>query len=175
MLKMMAQTMMKIRPSEKKCFKCGEVKSLESFYKHSRMVDGHLNKCKDCTKLDTKTNRKTKSEYYTAYDRVRNSLPHRKERKSEYNKRPDVRERRKKIPYNQVRKDACTAISNALRDGIIVKQPCFICGNNDVQGHHPDYSMPLDVVWLCVPHHAEIHREYNREEDLALLEKYRNK
>jgi hypothetical protein len=35
---------------EKKCFKCGEIKSLDNFYKHKKMPDGHLNKCKSCCK-----------------------------------------------------------------------------------------------------------------------------
>lgn len=38
----------------KKCFKCGVEKELTSFYKHKQMLDGHLNKCIDCTKNDVK-------------------------------------------------------------------------------------------------------------------------
>lgn len=38
----------------KKCFKCIETKNLDRFYKHLGMKDGHLNKCIDCTKLDSK-------------------------------------------------------------------------------------------------------------------------
>ena len=40
----------------KTCFKCGKEKDLSFFYKHKRMMDGHLNKCKECTKTDAKTN-----------------------------------------------------------------------------------------------------------------------
>jgi hypothetical protein len=35
------------------CFKCNELKELNSYYKHKEMSDGHLNKCKDCTKKDS--------------------------------------------------------------------------------------------------------------------------
>ncbi len=51
---------------EKKCFKCGKIKSINSFYVHSNMLDGHLNKCIECAKSDSKIridNLKSDSEF----------------------------------------------------------------------------------------------------------------
>jgi hypothetical protein len=49
------------------------------------------------------------------------------------------------------------AVNNALRDGRLERQPCH-CGAR-AEAHHPDYSKPLDVVWLCRPHHRQLHSE----------------
>ena len=46
----------------KKCFKCGENKELELFYKHKQMVDGYLNKCIECAKKDVKDSNYDKTE-----------------------------------------------------------------------------------------------------------------
>lgn len=54
----------------KKCSKCQEEKSLDSFCKHRGMKDGHNNNCKECVKKyvaeNKETVRKYKSDYYYA-------------------------------------------------------------------------------------------------------------
>lgn len=52
----------------KKCFKCGEEKPLDMFYKHPAMLDGHVNKCKECNKKDVSSNYRANREYYYLYD-----------------------------------------------------------------------------------------------------------
>ena len=52
----------------------------------------------------------------------------------------------------------------AIRHGKLVRGPCVVCGETDgVDGHHTDYTKPLDVVWLCKPHHREEHRKLKCE------------
>jgi hypothetical protein len=41
----------------KKCIICDDLKSLDEFYSHSEMSDGHLNKCKSCCKTQAKLRR----------------------------------------------------------------------------------------------------------------------
>lgn len=55
----------------KQCFKCGELKELNEFYKHKQMGDGHLNKCKSCTKNDAKENYSKNSEDQLFVERER--------------------------------------------------------------------------------------------------------
>lgn len=49
-------------------------------------------------------------------------------------------------------------VKRAIKSGALIKKPCVRCGNKKVEAHHTDYSKPLDVVWLCRPHHLEEHR-----------------
>lgn len=55
-------------------------------------------------------------------------------------------------------KKATTAVSHAIRDGKLKKQPCEVCGERIAEAHHDDYNYPLVVRWLCKDCHAEWHR-----------------
>lgn len=157
--------------SSKRCFRCSQVKPLEAFYKHARMGDGRLNKCIECTKADVREHRLRNIERVRAYDRSRGKSPDRVAARKAYAttleaKLASARSKRKWAVINAYKIKANTAVSNAVRDGRIARQPCFICGDENAQAHHPDYAAPLAVTWLCSPHHSQLHaehREYLRE------------
>ncbi len=146
----------------KKCFKCNIVWPLNNFYKHSGMKDGYLNKCKECNKKDTIENRLKNLDYYTKYDAERQKKPERRERSRLNNIRYRKENQEKYRAYNEEYKQkfpekylAKYTLKNAIRAGKLKRLPCIVCGNEKSEGHHEDYSRPLDVMWLCAIHHAE--------------------
>lgn len=48
-------------------------------------------------------------------------------------------------------------LRRAVSSGKVTKEPCSVCGDPKSFAHHHDYSKPLDVTWLCRPHHHAIH------------------
>jgi hypothetical protein len=71
-----------------------------------------------------------------------------------------MREWRKTHPLTpeQRRKDIARSYANAYkRRGKLIPRPCW-CGG-EAEMHHPDYSRPLHVVWLCREHHRALHRD----------------
>jgi hypothetical protein len=129
----------------KECFKCGQVKPLSDFYRHKQMADGHVNKCKECNKVDVRENRKLKVAYYREYDRERGN-------------RHDpsyITEYRNKYPNKY---KAHTMVNNAIRDGRLHKEPCHICGSSEyIHANHDDFLKPLNVRGLCEAHHKQWH------------------
>jgi hypothetical protein len=49
-------------------------------------------------------------------------------------------------------------VYHALKIGLLVKGPCEICNNPKTEGHHDDYSKPLEVRWLCRKCHLDFHK-----------------
>lgn len=146
----------------KACFKCKEKKPLKDFYKHPQMADGHLNKCKTCARIDTKTNVAKNPEHYREYYRRRAMTPKAVAQRRKYAKEhPDVIKAIKKrwVINNPVKISAIKKRLNASRhNNEHKKQPCQVCGTTKwIHGHHPDYSKPLEVIWLCAKHHKEEH------------------
>ena len=132
----------------KRCFKCLQSLPIDEFYKHKSSKDGRIGKCKGCTKMDVREHRLKNLERVRQYDRMRASQPHRMRLRKEV-----IQEWTRQHPD---RKAAQTKVSNAIRDGRLIPMPCWVCGAK-AEAHHPDYASPLDVVWLCRPHHMQTH------------------
>lgn len=136
---------------QKTCFKCNTTKPLSEFYKHKQMGDGHLNKCKTCTKSD-------------AYQRRHNSPA--RDRILEYDRKRGSRQTQGQINAYRSRRPLVTkahsAVGRALNSGQLVRpEACEHCSKvGRVNGHHEDYHKPLDVIWLCVACHRELHAYY---------------
>jgi hypothetical protein len=63
---------------------------------------------------------------------------------------------------------ARTVMSLAISQGRLTRAPCEVCGSATTDGHHEDYSRPLDVHWLCRKHHAGRHREMRASSTIVL-------
>ena len=139
----------------KVCFKCNVDKPLSEYYKHAQMGDGHLNKCKECTKKDANQHRANNLERIREYDRKRGKNAERIKMNVEVNRAWRAEDKRRQSCHRQV--------SIAIKNGILVRQPCERCGAEKTEAHHEDYDKPLDVMWLCTICHKQRHKELKEE------------
>lgn len=122
----------------KRCSKCKIDKYDYDFYRHNR--DGLRSTCKKC-ELELG----------------------REFRKTHPDKRKRVRDRTKyrNLAEERPKYAARLTLNVAVRLGKVQKPKT--CEINDetckgrLEGHHFDYSKPLEVVWICKKHHMEKH------------------
>lgn len=56
------------------------------------------------------------------------------------------------------------AVASAIRRGIIVREPCSVCGNEPTDFHHTgSYLHPLEGQFLCRLHHRREHKRMRCE------------
>lgn len=47
----------------------------------------------------------------------------------------------------------------AIKRGLIKKGVCQVCGSDQTEAHHQDYSNVLDIMWLCRQCHVNHHNK----------------
>ena len=142
--------------AKKACSSCGIEKPLAEFQKRAASKDGMTSSCKSCLReRDAEKHRKFRAK---RLESMRNYT------KTEAAKMSHAESVTKWRLSNRDRQRAHSAIGHALAKGQLKKLPCAICGSEKVEAHHPSYSAPLDVVWLCSEHHKQIHTEIRNKE-----------
>ena len=147
----------------KKCRKCGIVKPISEFYLHPKMLDGHLNICKDCIKEAAREryNKNTEQEGFYEKERKRG------------------REKYKRLYAGRV-------VSHIHKENSDTRKK-FISRGIDVSGkelHHWNYNMRDAVFILTRRQHKLIHKHLRFDEQskmfryqdtlLDTLEKHKN-
>lgn len=135
----------------KKCTHCGRLLPLDSFQVRKASKDGLTASCKSCLK-DRDAKR-------YIHERESRAERHKLYMKTETGKLSHAKSSRQWDARNSDRKAAQTILNNAVRDGRIIPWPVCAVPECDKkpEAHHPDYSQPLQVVWLCSAHHKQTH------------------
>lgn len=118
------------------------------------MADGHLNKCKICTKNDVLNHRSKNIERIREYDRERGKKPERAKKTAAISSAWRKADKRRTAAHN--------AVSRAVKAGKLTRMNCERCDAIKAYAHHEDYDKPLDVMWLCQPCHKQRHTEIDK-------------
>jgi len=57
---------------------------------------------------------------------------------------------------------------NYVKMKLLEKKPCEVCGSEKSEIHHPDYSKPNKIQWLCKKHHFEEHKKIRKERNMII-------
>lgn len=168
-----------IPPAELACVKCGAMKPLSGYAPSRSNGSGHPRKkrmCKECVSARQREYRNNNKDRYIAYmAEYRRAHYDRLQEQSHENYMAN-REKRIKdaVEYSRNHPEICknkrtrepekakcwSSFSDAVYRGLVQRRNvCDLCGSSGkIHGHHPDYSKPLDVIWVCTICHGKLHR-----------------
>ena len=133
---------------KKKCSKCLVAKVITEFRKRRVCKNGVNSQCKDCCR---KYEKKWIAQNYSRWAKQQKKWI--SQNRGHYLEVQRVGQRKYYRKWPQKTK-AHYAVQLAIKAGKLKRQPCNICGNELSEAHHPDYSKPLEIQWLCKRHHT---------------------
>jgi len=134
----------------KTCKRCNRTLSCSAFYIDKKMKGGYVSFCKECTNARKTKHRNENIEQVRAYDRNR---PNKVERAK---KRAKALKKHRLTKEGRLQAKAHWTVGNAIRAGRLIRPDKCACGRGfRIEGHHPDYSKPLEVEWLCAVCHKK--------------------
>lgn len=162
-----------IQATTKTCSKCKTEKPFVDYYKSKGGKHGLFSKCKECYLALCRKYRAENRDHYNRLTRNRQRKDYGPEKSAKQrayiHKLRQTPEGREMIrgwykTYNDKSAGKLAArsiLNNAIKAGKVSSPgECSICGESGpVEGHHEDYTKPLDVVWVCVACHRFKHRK----------------
>jgi hypothetical protein len=143
----------------KRCMRCRVVKRVDEFNKNAANKDGFQDRCRLCHVAANRESRLAHPETHAERHR-RYYEGHRSQIAA---RRADWRR------LNREKYLAHKAVENAVLHGRLERPPtCSVCGTDKrrIEAHHHDYTLRLDVEWLCPPCHAIADLARKRQEEV---------
>ena len=148
------------------CRRCKEDKEETEFFP-SRLKKRDY-RCRDCCKTYAVAHRKDNEAVRKAgRERMRRWRANNPELCQAQDQEQSIKHRERRNAYarkyakdNPGKKNAQLKAAKAVKDGILIPQPCEVCGGwgKRIEKHHDDYSKPLEVRWFCSTHHHRHHK-----------------